>query len=98
MARRRRKGNPLLARIIWISVLAHLIILPILGYFIGFKKIEQAIMGPQVVIMPPPKLEKQQPEVHHLQKQAKKAVAKSSGQKKAAPSRSNVPQPKVGRR
>jgi len=96
MSRRRRRQNPLLARIIWISVLAHVIILPILGYFVGFKKIEKAIMGPQVVIMPPPQIEKTPPEVHHLQKEkSKKAVAKTNGQKRVAQAKSNAPQPKV---
>lgn len=97
MSRRRRKGNPLLMRIIWISLLVHVIALPILGYFVGFKKIQQAIMGREVVIMPPPPMKTERPEVKKQaqQKQVHKAQGKGNAAKKSAVPQHEAPHPNV---
>src|ERR1051325_6304909 len=52
--RRRHQKNPLLMRIIGISVLVHLIALPILAYFGAFKKIQSHFAGPPIVFVAPP--------------------------------------------
>jgi protein TonB len=96
MPRRRRRGNPLLARIIIISVVVHIIALPILAHFGAFKKIQQQFMHNEVVIMPPPPREKQ-PEIKKQAKQAQKTAprGKNTAAKRSAVAKSNLNQPKV---
>ena len=76
MAGRRRKGNPLLVRIILISIGVHIVVLPILAYFGAFKKVSFLGLTPEVVILPPPPKDQTRPEV---KKQAQKAVHKAAG-------------------
>jgi protein TonB len=61
--RRRRQKNPLLIRIIGISILAHIIALPILAHFGAFKRIQREFLETRMVVLPPPKLEQDRPEV-----------------------------------
>ena len=67
--RRRRQKNPMLMRILGISVLVHIIALPILARFGAFKKIQQQFAGPQVVFVPPPPLTEK--EKHEAKREAK---------------------------
>lgn len=53
MASRRRKGNKLFAKIIWISLAAHAVALPILAHYGAFKKIQREFMTSTVVVLPP---------------------------------------------
>lgn len=96
MAGRRRKGNPLLTRIILISVAVHIIALPILAHFGAFKKISQGLGLTQVVVLSPPP-EKARPEVKKEQRAVRKTTAKgkaAGGHKPSGP-KSNLNQPKV---
>ncbi len=52
--RRRHQKSPLLMRIIGISILFHIIALPILAHFGALKKIQDHFAGPQIVFVPPP--------------------------------------------
>ncbi len=97
MARRRRKkGNPLLAKIVVATLAAHAVALPILAHFGAFKEIQRQLNTSRVVMVTMPPLEKEKP----AEKAAKKKAApvkKAPGgaPKTSAASRSNVPQPKV---
>src|SRR5579862_2828410 len=55
--RRRRQRNPLLMRIIVISIIVHIIALPILAHFGAFKKIQQHFVEVTAVRLPPPPAE-----------------------------------------
>lgn len=85
MARRRKKKNPLLMRIILISVAVHVVALPILAHYGAFKKFQKALGGPTVVIMPPPPPEKEREVVRKkvAQKVAQKGPAKGSMAKRS---------------
>jgi|GEM_PF-653176 len=61
--RRRRQKNPLLGRIIGISILAHIILLPILAHFGAFKKIQEHFVQAQMVVLPPPEVAREKPVV-----------------------------------
>lgn len=52
--RRRRQKNPLLMRIIVISVGVHIVALPLLAHFGAFKKIQEHFVQAQMVVLPPP--------------------------------------------
>src|SRR5262245_8518948 len=51
--RRRRQKNPLLMRIIGISIAVHIVALPVLAHFGAFKKIQQHFVQAQMVVLPP---------------------------------------------
>ncbi len=96
--RRRRQKNPLLGRIIGISVLVHIILLPILAYFGAFKKIQEHFVQTQMVVLPPPEVAKEKPVEKKQDKAKKTAVAKaksSASHAQAHASHSNVPQPHI---
>lgn len=99
--RRRRNRNPLLMRIIGISILVHIIALPVLAHFGAFKKIEKQFLETRMVVLPPPPLpEKEKPEVKKTQ-QAKKSAPSAKKSASSAPhtphtaQKSNLSQPKV---
>lgn len=52
--RRRRQKNPLLKRIILISVGVHILVLPVLAHFNAFQKIQKGLVQVQMVVLPPP--------------------------------------------
>ena len=52
--RRRRQKNPLLMRIIVISVAVHIVALPVLAHFGAFKKIQEHFVEAKIVVLPPP--------------------------------------------
>jgi protein TonB len=97
--RRRRQKNPLLGRIIAISILAHIILLPILAYFGAFKKIQEHFVQTQMVVLPPPEVAKEKPVEKKETKAKKTAVASksksSASHTQAHASHSNVPQPHI---
>ncbi len=98
--RRRKQRNPLLMRILVVSVVAHLIALPILAKFGAFKKIQKQFVEVSMVKMAPPPPDK--PEVKKEAKvkppkptqTAKKAANTSAHQQRSA-MRTNLNQPKV---
>lgn len=99
--RRRRQKNPLLGRIIGISILAHMIMLPILAHFGAFKKIQEHFVQTQMVVLPPPDSVKEKPIEKKTAKTAKAKVPNVNKTKTAAnhaPSHanhSNLPQPHI---
>lgn len=102
--RRRRQRNPLLMRIIGISILAHILLLPVLAHFGAFKKIKQQFIVGEVKIVnlpPPPQVKppdaqkkeaKAKPQ--KAMRTAKKASATTSHQTRASV-RANLNQPKL---
>ncbi len=97
MVRRRRQKSPLLGRIIAISVILHVILLPVLGYFGAFKKIGQSLGMTQVIVVPPPVAEKTPPAAKKTPKVAAKSEPKgksAASHAKAAP-RPALNQPSV---
>jgi protein TonB len=60
--RRRRQKNPLLMRIIVVSVAVHIVALPILAHFGAFKKIQEHFVEAKIVVLPPPDRPKLQQE------------------------------------
>ncbi len=52
MSRRRRQRNPLLMRILVVSVAAHIIILPILAHFGAFKHVQQELVKVDLIKLP----------------------------------------------
>jgi protein TonB len=97
--RRRRKGNPLLAKIVGFTILLHLIALPILARLGVFQKVERQYIDAQMVVLPPPEKEKTEPKaVEH--KAAPKAARHSatnvaSRSHTQASAHQNLTQPKV---
>ena len=77
-------------RIVGISILAHIIILPVLAKFGAFKKIQQQFQGPQVVFVPPP-LEEKKEETKKKEKAAPKKMAQAA-KKAETPAHRNVAQ------
>ena len=75
---RRNKKNPLLMRIIGVSIAVHIVALPVLAKFGAFKKIQQTFQGPQIVFVPPPPLDEK------VEKKAEKAKKTAHVQKKSA--------------
>jgi|SRR5579884_518406 len=101
MRRRRHQKNPLLMRIIGISILVHIVALPVLAHFGTFKRIQQHFIETRMVVLPPPQPIKEKPEVKKVQRTAhkpaptaKKSASTTPHQHQAA-HRSNLNQPKV---
>ena len=78
--RRRRQKNPLLMRIIVISVAVHLVALPVLAHFGAFKKIQQHFVEARMVVLPPPPAPEKE-----------KAEVKKQAQQKPAPTAKKGP-------
>ena len=101
MARRRQKGNPLLAKILGISVLAHIIALPIVAHFGVFEKVQKQFTEVEMVNLPPPPPDpdKPKPAPKVPPKTPKAPSAKKGGANHPARSqaaqKSNLSQPKV---
>ena len=76
--RRRRKKNPLLMRILVISVVAHAIALPIAAHYGAFEKIKKSFGDSQVVMFTTPPIE-------NKEKPAEKAKPKKAEPTKKAP-------------
>jgi len=97
--RRRRQKNSLLGRILAISILVHIIALPILAHFGAFKKIQEHFVQTQMVVLPPPDVVKEKPVEKKETKARKTAVANksktSASHSQAHVSHSNVPQPHI---
>ena len=94
--RRRRKGNPLLAKIMVGAVAAHAVALPVAAHFGAFKRLRQEFGTSRVVMVSLPPVEAAKPKA----KEAKKAaptVKKSAGTAPKATSaqKTGLPQPKV---
>jgi protein TonB len=101
--RRRKQRNPLLMRIIVISIAAHIVALPVLAHFGAFKKIKQQFIVGEVkmVTLPPPPTTKPPEEKKQAKAKAqkpsqtaKKASHTSAHQQRAA-FKSNLNQPHV---
>jgi len=95
---RRRRKNPLLTRILVISVLAHVIILPIAAHFGAFEKIRKQFGDSTIVMFTTPPIEAVEKPKAKPEEKAKKADAGKkahTGAKSASKSASNLPQPKV---
>lgn len=93
---RRRKKNPLLMRIIVITVVIHVIALPIAAHFGAFDKLKQRFGEARVVLLPPPKQEKEKEQAK--EKKAKPKVEKSHGKvavKRGGPVKANPNRQKV---
>src|SRR5436309_3112713 len=88
--RRRRQRNPLLARIIFISIIVHVIALPILAHFGAFKKLQQQLMVSNVIVVPPPPPEEKKPEAKKAKTEHKQAAA---GKKSISSASHAHPQP-----
>ncbi len=98
--RRRRKNNPLLLRIVGITILVHIIALPILAHFEAFKVIRRDFIDTRLINLPPPQKIAEKPQrksaVKHPQHKAK-ATHKSPekvAQAHHVP-KSNLTQPKL---
>jgi protein TonB len=97
--RRRRKGNPLLAKIVGITILLHLIALPILARLGVFQKVERQYLDAQMVVLPPP--EKVRPVAKAVEHKAAPKTVRHSATNVASRSRTtasahqNLSQPKV---
>ncbi|AIE86463.1 TonB family protein [Fimbriimonas ginsengisoli] len=101
MARRRRRKNPLLTRILVVSLVAHAIALPILAHYGAFEKIRQQFGTSRVVMVTVPPIEEPKKAAKKEEKKpaktAKNAGKKAPGATRKTPgaAKSNVPQPKV---
>jgi protein TonB len=82
MSRRRRKGNPLLFRIILITLGVHAIVLPILGYFGAFKNIAAAFHKPVEIIVTAPPAQKEKEVAKKQPKAQPKITARANGPKR----------------
>jgi protein TonB len=97
--RRRRKGNPLLVRILVISVAAHAIALPIAAHFGAFEKLKKEFGTSRVVMVSLPPVTAEKPkEAAKTEKKEKAAPTKKAGAsapKASAAQKAGPPQPKV---
>jgi protein TonB len=95
MSRRRRQNNRLLGRILLISVLVHLIVVPILARFGVFEKVSRRFMVATVNVAPPPPALRDK--LADKMTDQRKSVAKAKGQSrsKSAQARSEAPHPPV---
>jgi len=98
--RRRRQKNPLLMRIIIISIAAHVVLLPILAHFGAFKKIQQHFVDVSTAVrLPPPAPEKARAEAKKPQKATPKVAKAKRGptasHARQATQKSNSSTPKV---
>jgi protein TonB len=97
--RRRRQRNPLLMRIIVISILAHIVALPILAHFGAFKKIQEKYAEIVAVKLAPPpdekkpetakKAEKAKPQ--HVAAKARRGPTNASHARQVAHATTNTP-------
>ena len=95
MARRkRRKGNPLLTRILLISVIVHIIALPIAAHYGAFKNIVRGARDSHIVMLTNSIKESQE---HAKEKAKTKKVEHKTTDSKATDKAkgNNLPQPKV---
>lgn len=97
--RRRRKNNPLLMRIVGITILLHVIALPILAHFEAFKVIRRDFIDTRLINLPPPQKIAEKPEQKRAVKQPPhkaKSMHKSATKVAAhhAP-KNNLTQPKL---
>jgi protein TonB len=91
MSRRRRQRNPLLVRIIVISLVAHVIALPILAHFGAFEKVRKSFGTANVVMLEPEKkVVKPPPPVKKKAKAQTQNSAKGQNKGKAA-ARADLP-------
>lgn len=99
MSRRRRQRNPLITRILGITVLAHIIILPILAHFGAFKNIKHDLVKVSLMSLPPPAQKAPPPPKKKVVKKAKKKTPDHKTQGKHVVShhyqQKNLTQPKV---
>lgn len=99
--RRRRQRNPLLMRIVVISIAAHLIALPVLAHFGAFKRIQQHFVEITAIKLPPPpppeRSEVKKQEKPKPQRIAQKAKAKAGGEshRHIGPSHPSAPTPHI---
>jgi protein TonB len=99
--RRRKQKNPLLMRIFVISIVAHIILLPILAHYGAFKRIQQHFVEVQAVRLPaPPAPEKAKQEAKKQPKAPEKVPQKAkrgptTTHARQAAQKSNFTQPKV---
>lgn len=100
--RRRRQKNPLLGRIVGVSILVHIILLPILAYFGAFKKIQEHFVQTQMVVLPPPEMAKEKPIVKKEAPKTVKAKAAPANKGRTSPNHgqaravhNNLNQPKI---
>lgn len=98
--RRRRQKNPLLGRIIGISILVHIILLPILAHFGALKKLQDHFVQAQLVVLPPPEVAREKPVVKPTKTAKAKVAAAHKG--KTSPNHgqprvvhNNLPSPKL---
>jgi protein TonB len=99
MRRRRQKGIPLLWKILGVSVLVHIIALPILARFGVLAKVERQFTDVQMVTLPPPETEKPKPAPKEAVKKAPRVAAvkrSNTGRPRSTSVRqNNLIQPKV---
>ena len=75
--RRRRQRNPLLMRIIVISILVHIVALPVLAHFGAFKKIQERYVEITAVKLAPLPEEKKQEEAKKTAKKPQQVAQKT---------------------
>ncbi len=95
MSRRRRKGNKLLGRILLISVIVHVIAIPILAKFGAFEKIKREFMTNTVTVIPPPPPDQEKPVEKKAEQKKQVAKAKGPSHENHAQAHSNAPHPPV---
>ncbi|MEI8281408.1 MAG: energy transducer TonB [Armatimonadota bacterium] len=97
MARRkRRKGNPLLTRILLISVVVHIIALPIAAHYGAFKNIGRGKGDSHIVMLVNSPKDSPEQAKEKAKKETKKIEHKSSDAKANDKAKgNNLPQPKV---
>jgi len=96
--RRRRRKNPLLARILLISVGIHIVALPILAHFGTFRALQRRYFDTQMVVLAPPKVplpREQEKQKVVAKQQAAHSTKTSSGQKHATPQQRLTDLPQV---
>jgi len=91
---RRRQQNPLLKRILLVSVVAHVIAIPVLAKFGVFEKVKQQRVsrGVNVEALPP---EKEKPVAPKAEQKKAASTAKKLGGQANKGAKSNLNQPKV---
>lgn len=93
MSRRRRQRNPLLVRIILISVVAHIIALPILAHFGAFEKVRKSFGTATVVMLQPEKAApKPPPEAKKVKKEQTQNANRGTNKGHSAAARKDLPQ------
>ena len=96
MARRRRKKNPLLTRIVVVSLAAHAVALPVLAHFGAFKSIQRQFGTSRVVMVSLPPVAERPKAAEKAVKKTPTAAKKAGGSPKASVAqKAGLPQPKV---